>query len=279
MRDEELMRAQIKIDWDASAWSLAEVFNAFLLREFEVLERRSQEIVIALNQDAAYEKAGGVLAWVQKTLRELIKREKMTVDMEMKLHPAVWLRLLHFVSERSGLRFQIMEASYRKWRKAHRKSQLVVKRQNPDTGKWRSYAMDLFLLQGIEELNLKVSYKWRLPRVAKPSIATAAKVKKAKPLKRVRKATLDDRIANVGKEVCRNVAAMLAMSKEQHIPDLSPMRATLRAKVPKGEHREYQYQGAALALASYLKSLKNSPVSTRSDEVVAKAVRLYVKCS
>jgi hypothetical protein len=276
MRDDELMRAQIETDWDAAAWSLAEVFNAFLLREFEVLDRRSREIVIALNQDAAYEKAGGVLAWVQKALRELIKREKMTVDMEMKLHPAVWLRLLHFVGERAGLRFQIMEASYRKWRKSHRKSQLVVKRQNPDTGKWRSYAMDLFLLQGIEELNLKVSYKWRLRRVAKPTLATAAKVKQAKPLKRVRKASLDDRIAKIGTEVCRNVAAMLAISKEQN---LSPMRATIRAKAPKGEHREYQYQGAALKLARHLKSLSNSPVSTRSDEVVAKAVRLYVKCS
>jgi hypothetical protein len=276
MRDDELMRAQIETDWDAAAWSLAEVFNAFLLREFEVLDRRSREIVIALNQDAAYEKAGGVLAWVQKALRELIKREKMTVDMEMKLHPAVWLRLLHFVGERAGLRFQIMEASYRKWRKSHRKSQLVVKRQNPDTGKWRSYAMDLFLLQGIEELNLKVSYKWRLRRVAKPTLATAAKVKQAKPLKRVRKASLDDRIAKIGTEVCRNVAAMLAISKEQN---LSPMRATIRAKAPKGEHREYQYQGAALKLARHLKSLNNSPVSTRSDEVVAKAVRLYVKCS
>lgn len=279
MRDDELMRAQIETDWDAAAWSLAEVFNAFLLREFEVLDRRSREIVIALNQDAAYEKAGGVLAWVQKALRELIKREKMTVDMEMKLHPAVWLRLLHFVGEGAGLRFQIMEASYRKWRESHGNSQLVVKRQIPKTGKWRSYAMDLFLLQGIEELNLKVSYKWRLRRVAKPTLATAAKVKQAKPLKRVRKASLDDRIANIGKVVCRNVAAMLAISKEQHIPRLSPMRATIRAKAPKGEHREYQYQGAALKLARHLKSLNNSPVSTRSDEVVAKAVRLYVKCS
>ena len=53
MRDDELMRAQIETDWDAAAWSLAEVFNAFLLREFEVLDRRSREIVIALTQDAA----------------------------------------------------------------------------------------------------------------------------------------------------------------------------------------------------------------------------------
>lgn len=280
MRDEEGgQRSPVPVDWDAATWSLAQVFNAFLLLQWEGMKGRIHEVVHALNQDPREIRQRDYFSITHQALHELIKRDNATIGVETKLHPAVWLRLLHFVGERAGVRFTLMEDSYYKWRTAHGNAMLFVKRQNLQTQKWRTRAVDIFLIQDIAELDLKATYKWALHTKVERAVEQATKITRTKASKKAGLGAEEARIAKIGKEVCRNVAEMLAHSEYQRIPGLSPMRVTVRAKASHGETRKYQYQGRALALATFLKKRKNSPVSTRSDEVVAKAVRLYVKCS
>ncbi|UJB63267.1 hypothetical protein YS110_00040 [Acidovorax sp. YS12] len=280
MRDEErVQRSPVLVDWDAAAWSLTEVFNAFLLPQWEAMEGRIHDIIRALNRDAPSASEGAFLSGTHQALRELIKRDNVTIEVATKLHPAVWLRLLHFVGERAGVRFTLLAESYCQWRTSHGHATLFVKRQNPQTRKWRTRTVDIFLLQDISELDLKVTYKWTLDTKTDRTVEQATEITRAKVFKKAVLATEEARMAKIGKQVCRNVAEMLAHSDCQRIPGLSPMRFTVRAKASHGETRKYQYQGKALTLATYLKKRKNSPVSRRSDEIVAKAVRLYVKCS
>lgn len=278
MRDEEAKRAPVNLDWGASAWSLSNVFNAFLRRDFE-LAGRSHDIVTALNDDDSFENEESLVVSTHKKLRDVIKRGNITVHMKTELHPAVWLRLLHFIGEITGLRFKTMEDSYCDWRESNHNVSLIVRRQTPGTTKGRSLAMDVFLLQDIDELNLKKNYKWSKLSATSLNSKDAEETNQSKPSKQKSKATLNKRIEKIGKDVCRNVEGMLTNSIIQHIPNLSSMRANARSKFAQGETRHYQYQGAALTLARYLKKQNNSPISRRSDEVVAKAVRLYVKCS
>jgi hypothetical protein len=278
MRDEEARRAPVNLDWGASAWSLSNVFYAFLRRDFD-LAGRSRDIITALNDDDSFENEEPLIVSTHKKLRDVIKRGNITVHMKTELHPAVWLRLLHFIGESTGLRFKAMEDSYCEWRESNHNVTPIVRRQTPGTTKGRSWAMDVFLLQDIDELNLKKNYKWSKPSATSLTSKDAEKTNQSKPSKHKSKATLNKRIEKIGKDVCRNVEGMLASSIIQHIPNLSPMRANARSKSAQGETRHYQYQGAALALAQHLKRQSDSPVSRRSDEVVAKAVRLYVKCS
>ena len=281
MRDdeEEVQRSLVPLNWGAAAWSFAQVFNTFLLPQCKEREGQMHAIINALSHDHADTKEVGRDFWALQELRALIKRDKISIEAKTKLHPAVWLRLLHFVGECTGVRFTLLEESYCKWRTAHGNAMLFVKRQNPITRKWRARAVDIFLLQDIAELDLKATYKWALHTKVERTVEQATKITRTKASKKAGLGAEGGRIAKIGKEVCRNVAEMLAHSEYQRIPGLSPMRFTVRAKASHGETREYQYQGRALALATFLKTRKNSPVSARSDEVVAKAVRLYVKCS
>ncbi|MDR6153857.1 hypothetical protein QF021_001946 [Acidovorax delafieldii] len=278
MRDEVAKGIPVEIDWDASAWSLTEVFNAFLLRDFE-LTGKSRDIINSLNSDDYSKGKKPLIIGAHKKLRKLIKRFNITVQMETELHPAVWLRLLHFISESTGLRFRTMEVSYRDWRKSNDNATLVIRRQIPETIKWRSYAVDVFLLQKIDWLNLETSYEWGESVIASPTSENSDEVSQSEQSKIRNKNILKKRIEKIGKEVCRNVKDMLVNSKKQRIPYLSSMRANALAKSASGETRRYQYQGSASELAQYLKNQINSPVSRRSDMAVTKAVRLYVKCS
>lgn len=278
MRDEVAKGIPVEIDWDASAWSLTEVFNAFLLRDFE-LAGKYRDIVNAMNNDDYSNGKKPLVSGAHKKLRKLIKRFNITVHMETELHPAVWLRLLHFISESTGLRFRTMGDSYREWRKSNDNATLVIRRQIPETIKWRSYAMDVFLLQKIDGLNLETSYKWGESVTASPNLEKSKRVSQPEQSKNPSNAILEKRIEKIGKEVCRNVKDMLTNYKKQRIPKLSPMRANALAKSAPGETRHYQYQGPALELARYLKKQENSPISNRKEVTVTKAVRLYVKCS
>lgn len=278
MRDESAKGIPVEIDWSASAWSFTEVFNAFLLLDFD-LAGKSKNIVEAINKDNDFNEAGLAVVRMHQKLRELIKNGNIVVQMKTRLHPAVWLRLAHFISEGTGLHFKTMESSYLDWRKSNGNTALVIRRQNPETMKWRSCAMDVFLLQKIDDLDLAASYKWGKFSAASPTLEKTEEINRSEPIKRPSKATLENIIKKIGKEVCRNVEEMLANYKNQRIPNLSPMRVSSKSKSARAENRKYQYQGSALKLTHHLKSQTNSPISQRSDAVVAKAVRLYVKCS
>jgi hypothetical protein len=277
MRDEEAKRAPVNLDWGASTWSLTDVFNAFFLPDFEV-EGFLRNILKALNEDDFPKEAPSSVVNAHKKLRDLIKRAEIKVRMDTQLHPAVWLRLLHFIGESTGLHFETMEESYCEWRKSNGSGLPIVRRQNPETHKARSFTIDVFLLLNIDVLKLGSPYKWGKTSAAALDLEGVEKTIKYKQPKRAKKASLESRMEKIGKNVCRNVEDMLDKS-HQNISNLLPMRARMRTKVAQGETRRYQYQGAALMLAQKLKSQKNSPLSQRSDEVVAKAVRLYVKCS
>lgn len=278
MRDEVAKGIPVEIDWDASAWSLTEVFNAFLLRDFE-LAGKSRDIVNSLNNDDYSKGKKPLISGAHKKLRKLIKRFNVTVQMETELHPAVWLRLLHFISEITGLRFRTMGGSYREWRKSNDNAAVFIRRQNPETKGWRSYAMDVFLLQSIDDLNLATFYKWGESATASPKLENSKEVTQPKQSKNPSNAILEKRIEKIGNEICRNVKDMLANYKKQRIPKLSSMRVNELANSASRDTRCYQYQGSALELAQHLKSQENSPISQRSDVTVTKAVRLYVKCS
>ena len=128
MRDEGAKLAPVDPDWSASAWSFTDVFNAFLRRDFE-LAGCSRDIVTALNDDDCFEDEEPLLVRTHKKLRDAIKRANITVHMKTELHPAVWLRLLHFIGESTGLRFKTMEDSYCEWRKSHHNVMPIVRRQ------------------------------------------------------------------------------------------------------------------------------------------------------
>ena len=111
MRDESAKGIPVEIDWSASAWSFTEVFNAFLLLDFD-LAGKSKNIVEAINKDNDSNEAGLAVVRTHQKLRELIKNGNIVVQMKTRLHPAVWLRLAHFISEGTGLHFKKMESSY-----------------------------------------------------------------------------------------------------------------------------------------------------------------------
>lgn len=278
MRDEVAKGIPVEIDWDASAWSLTEVFNAFLLRDFE-LTGKSRDIVNSLNNDDYSKGKKPLVNGAHKKLRKLIKRFNITVQMETELHPAVWLRLLHFISESTGLRLRTMGGSYREWRKSNDNAALVIRCQNPVTRKWRSYAMDVFLLQNIDELNLEASHKWGDSDKGFSYAEKSENAIQPRQSNISNEAFLKKRIEKIGNEICRNVKDMMANYKKQRIPKLSSMRVNELANSASRDTRCYQYQGSALELAQHLKSQENSPISQRSDVTVTKAVRLYVKCS
>ncbi|HQS64931.1 hypothetical protein [Acidovorax sp. 24-64-9] len=249
-----------------------------MLRDFE-LAGKSRDIVNSLNSDDYSKIKKSLVIKVHKKVRKLIKRGNITVQMETELHPAVWLRLLHFIGQVTELRFKTMEDSYLAWRRSNDNAALVIRRKNPKMKTGRSYAMDVFLLQNIDELKLGSSYDWGKFVTASLDSEDSEEATPLGKSKRQIKVLLEKRIEKMGKEVCRNVKDMLRNYKKQRIPNLSPMRANTRSKVAPGETRRYQYQGSALALAQCLKNLSNSSISQRSDGAVTKAVRLYVKCS
>ncbi|MGE4329346.1 hypothetical protein [Diaphorobacter sp.] len=277
MRDEEAKRAPVNLDWGASTWSLTEVFDAFLRPDLKG-EGRLRNIVNALNEDDLPEEVPSSVVDAHKKLRVLIKDAEIKVLKDTQLHPAVWLRLLHFIGESTGLYFETMEESYCEWRKSNGSGLPIVRRQNPETHKARSFTIDVFLLLNIDGLQLEKPYKWGRDTMAALELKRSEKTIKSKQPKRGKKTSLESRIEKIGKNVCRNVEDMLD-KLHQNISNLLPIRTSGRNNIAQGETRRYQYQGAALTLAQELKNQRNSPLSQRSDEVVAKAVRVYVKCS
>jgi hypothetical protein len=273
MRDEVAKGIPVEIDWDASAWSLTEVFNAFLRWDFEQV-RNSRHISTALNDDYYFEGADPLIFSTHKRMRYVIKRGKITVHMKTELHPAVWLRLFHFITENTGWRFKTMEDSYRNWRKLNNNEALAIRCQNSETKTWPSYAMDVFLLQNIDKLNLKTSYDWDKSVSASPNSEESEEAIQSEQPNNPSKTVLEKRIEKIGSAICRNVNDMLVNYEKQRIPNLSLMRANELAKLPASETRRYQYQGSALVLAQYLKNQEHSPISQRSDVPVTTAVRL-----
>lgn len=267
-----------ELDWDAKAWTFTEVFNAFVLAQWDGAEGWSERILQEFKGNRPQELMNPAHTYAKQRLRNWLTSNKLLVGSEMALHPAVWLRLLHFVGECVNVRFIRLMDSYLKWCKDQPEVQLIIRRKNPNNYKSRSESMDVFLLRNIDTLDTNISYKFSWRTTLKSS---TQKSKEDLQISLLVQARIAKKIPKIGKVICDHVHRMISRPNDDanHINGIYPMSPSCSLNNPKGEYRQYQFQGAALELAAILKQEKNSLVSSRSDEVVAKAVRLYVKCS
>lgn len=267
-----------ELDWDAKAWTFTEVFNAFVLAQWDGAEGWSERIIRVLEGDRLQQFDDPVHVYVQQRLRNWLTSNKLLEGSEIALHPAVWLRLLHFIGECVDMRFTLLMDSYSQWCKDQPEAQLIIRRKNPNNEKWRSESMDAFLLRSIDTLDTNIPYKFSWRTTLKSSTQRS---KEDLQISLLTQARIAKKIPKIGKVICDHVHRMISRPNDDanHINVIYPMSPSCSLSNPKGEYRRYQFQGSALELAAILKQENNSLVSSRSDEVVAKAVRLYVKCS
>lgn len=277
-RHDKPQHSQPELDWDATTWTFTEVFNAFLLPEWEVLKHWSERILQELKGDKPQELIYPLHAHVQQRLCNWLRSKEIVVDSKMALHPAVWLRLLHFIGECVNIRFTRLMKSYLQWCNRQPVAQLIISKKDPITGKLRRESMDIFLLRSIDALDPNTRYKFSWLTTLK---STPQNIKDGAQGILLEQSAIGNKITKIGKVICRNVYEMIAMSDDNsnYINGLYPMKPIKSPGNAKVDYRKYQFQGSALKLVAILKRKQGSLLNTRSDEVIAKAVRLYVKCS